>query len=311
MANIVVVGSSNVDIAGYTPRFPMAGETLLGNDYKLSSGGKGNNQATAAARAGAKVTIVTAVGDDFLSGILLEHYRREGMCTDFVRKIAGVPTGMAMIQISAEDAQNKIIVVKGANAALSREDVYAAAEQVAGCDMVIAQLETGEDAVYAAKALAKAQGKPFLLNPAPYVPLAADFLRGIDYFTPNETEAAACTGIPVESPEQVHKAAELLLQKGIKNVLITLGKRGAYFYNGREEYLVSPPAVQAIDTTGAGDAFNGGFAVALAEGKDTLTAMRFASCVASLSITQKGAAEAMPTRDEAEKLMQKFYGVAL
>ncbi len=307
MAKVVVVGSSNVDITGYTSRFPVPGETILGQDYKISSGGKGNNQATAAARAGAQVTMVTALGQDFLSRILREHYTREGMCTDFI-STKTAPTGMAMIQISAEDAQNNIIVVKGANELLSRADVFAAAGQVADCDMVIAQLETSMESLLAAKQVAEQYGKPFLLNPAPYAPLPAEFLQGITYFTPNETEAAASTGIAVESPAQVRQAAEILLKKGVQNVIITLGKRGAYFYNGQEEYLVPPPAVQAVDTTGAGDAFNGGFAVAVAEGKDHLTAMQFASCVASLAITKKGAAQAMPTRKEAENLMQSFYG---
>lgn len=310
MAKIVVVGSSNVDITGYTARFPVPGETVLGQDYKISSGGKGNNQATAAARAGAEVTMVTALGEDFLSRILKEHYTREGMCTDYICTKAA-PTGMAMIQISAKDAQNNIIVIKGANEALSRADVFAAAGQVQACDMVVAQLETGEESLLAAKEIARQYGKPFLLNPAPYAPLSAEFLKGITYFTPNETEAAACTGIAVESPEQVRRAAEILLQKGVQNVIITLGKRGAYFYNGQEEYLLPPPKVQAVDTTGAGDAFNGGFAVAVAEGKDHKTAMQFASCVAALSITKKGAAEAMPTRAEAEKLLQSFYGAKM
>ena len=309
MAKIVVVGSLITDISIYSSRLPVAGETALGQTLSFGLGGKGNNQATAASRAGAEVIMVGKIGRDSLGQTILEHYKREGMTARYITVSDRADTGAAAIEIDTLSGQNRIIVVKGANAELSREDVRAAQAELETCDAVLTQLESSLESVEEAKALALRYGRLFVLNPAPFQPIPDDLFRGVDYLTPNETEAEFFTGIPVEDASQAKKAAGRLLEMGVKNVIITLGSRGAYFYNGREELLIEPPDAKPVDTTGAGDAFNGGLTVALSEGMPVEAALRFANCVASLSIMSKGSSASMPKREQADALLKKWYQI--
>ena len=311
MAKIIGPGSITVDITGYAPRLPVAGETLKGTTLRFGPGGKGNNQMTAAHRAGAETKIIACRGDDFLGQILKKHYESEGMSEDCIKVDPNAETASALIEIDERDAQNRIIVILAANELVDRARVYAAEEEFKTADAVITQFETTAEAVIAAKELANKYGKPFVLNPAPCVPMPEGTYDGVDFITPNETEAELLTGIAVNSIEDCRKAAEKLMGMGVRNVIITLGSRGAFYYNGKEETIVPALRMKAVDTTGAGDAFNGGFVTALAEGCSVENALRFATCTAAISVTRRGAANAMPHREEILALMKQEFGVEL
>ena len=305
MKKVVVVGSLNIDLTVYTEQFPAAGETVVGRRFVSGMGGKGCNQATAAHRAGAKVCMVARMGTDSMAEIVRRHFTGEGMSMEHISVSETSATGIAVIEV--EDAgQNRIIIVKGCNEELSAAEVDAAAEEIASADVVLTQLETGWAPILRAKELANAAGVPFVVNPAPYQPMPAALLVGADWMTPNETEASSMCGLPVDGPADAPAAARAIRAMGVKNVLITLGAAGAYAQwtdaDGEHEQFVAAPKVQVVDTTGAGDAFNGAFAVALAEGKSVPEAMRFAACCGSLSVTKPGTAPAMPCREEIDAL---------
>ena len=308
MSKIVGAGSLIADITAYAKHFPVDGESTLGTSIGFGPGGKGNNQMTAAFKAGADVRIIAKVGDDFLSGVLLDHYKNTGMSTKYIEIVKGGQTAGALIEVNEETAQNRIIVVKAINETVTREDVLKAEPDFADCDAVLTQLETSMESILCCKELAKKYNKPFILNTAPFQPIPDELICGTDYVTPNETEAEFFTGVHIETQEDAEKAAEKLIRMGAKNVIITLGKNGAFYSNGTEKIMVPSIKVQAVDPTGAGDAFNGGFATAIASGADVKTALRFANCVGALSVTKKGAAPAMPSKDEIYALYEKEYG---
>lgn len=311
MAKIIGPGSLIVDVTGYAPHLPVAGETTKGTTLRFGPGGKGSNQLTAAHRAGSEVKIISARGDDVLGQILKNHYVTEGMSEEYVDVNKNYESGSALIEIDESNAQNRIIVILGANEKVNAESVLKAEKDFADCDAVLTQFETTIDAVKQAKNLANKYGKPFILNPAPYVAIPDELLNGIDYVTPNETEVEQFTGVTVNTYDDCKKAAEILLNKGVKNVIITLGIRGAYFYNGKEEIKVPSIKVKAVETTGAGDAFNGGFATAIAEGLDVETALKFATCTSAISVTRLGSSPSMPYRHEILSLLEKEFGVKL
>ena len=311
MAKIIGPGSLNVDITGYAPHLPTAGQTVTGSTLRFSTGGKGTNQMTAAHRAGAEAYIIGKQGDDVLGQILQRHYDTEGLSRTYVTTDPEIETGSALIEIDEGDAQNRIMVILAANAQVGRAEVMAAERDFADADAVLTQLETTIEAVEAAKELAHKYGKPFILNPAPCIPLPAALVDGIDYITPNETEAAQMTGCPVDSVEDCRRAAEILLSQGVKNVVITLGSRGAFFKNVETEHFLPALSVSAVETTGAGDAFNGGFTTAIAEGMPIETALKFATCTAAISVTRLGAASSMPYRHEINELMEREFSVKL
>lgn len=312
MAKIIGVGSLIVDITGYAEHLPVHGETGLGQRLVFGPGGKGNNQMTAANRAGAQAVIISRMGRDFLSSIMAAHYENEGMNTKYI-KADDAETGSALIEVDTTTAQNRIIVIKGACDNITAADVYEAEADFADADAVIAQLETSVESVMACKELAKKHGKPFILNPAPFQSVPEEMLDGVDYLTPNETEAQFFTGVPVVTEEDAAKAAKVLHDKGVKNVIITLGAKGAFYSCGAtgESFLVPGIRVDAVDTTGAGDAFNGGFAAAIAFGADVKTALQFANCTGALSVTKPGTAPAMPQRKDIDALMKETYGKML
>ena len=311
MAKIIGPGSLIVDVTGFAPHLPVAGETTKGTTLRFGPGGKGSNQMTAAHRAGSDVKIISCRGDDVLGQILKKHYETEGMSEQYVKIDPAAETASALIEIDESDAQNRIIVIFAANEQVGRESVLAAEADFADADAVLTQFETTTEAVIAAKELAHKYGKPFILNPAPYLPVDLSLFDGVDYVTPNETEAEQFTGIKVDTIEDCRAAAEKFFAMGVKNVIITLGVRGAFYTNGREEIVVPSIKVKAVETTGAGDAFNGGLATAIAEGLPMETALQFATCTAAISVTRLGSSPSMPYRHEILTMLEKEFGVTL
>ena len=301
---VVVTGSFIVDIAVFTPRFPADGETVSGKNIKFGPGGKGSNQATAANRAGAEVIMITKVGTDFMSDIARTHYQNENMTQKYVYTQDNGETGSAIIEINMETAENRIIVLKGANAAITEEEINRAEEEFKTCDVMLTQLESSEASVVESIRLARSYGKIVVLNPAPASKINEAILKDVDYITPNETEAEFFTGIRVTDEKTAEQAANCLLAKGVKNVIITLGKAGVYAKTKEYQGIVPSFRVKAVDTTGAGDAFNGGFCAALAEGKNVKDAILFANALAAISVTRQGTSPAMPYREEIEKMLK-------
>lgn len=299
---VTVMGSFVADLAFRTGRIPAWGETLMGDSFKLGPGGKGSNQAVAAARAGGRVSFISKLGPDPFGDMARALYKSEGIDTQFLFATASA-TGAAAIIIDAEKGENAIIVVPGACFEVTVEEVDQARALIAGSAIFVAQLELPLAIVEHGLALAHSLGVPTILNPAPAAPLPESIYRHIDYITPNETEAAALTGVPVSTVADAERAADAFLARGVSNAIITLGARGVFVKNSKVSALV--PAVNAgkvVETTGAGDAFNGGFAVALSEGMDLVEAARFGCATAGISITRHGTAPSMPTRAEIDAL---------
>ena len=311
MAKIIGPGSLNVDVTGYAPHLPVDGETVKGTAIRVSPGGKGNNQMTAAHRAGSEVYIIGYRGSDMMGQIMAAHFAAEGMSEKYVCIDPNGDTAGALIEINEGDAQNRIIVALSPNENVDRARVLAAEEDYSTCDAVLTQFETTIEAVLASKELAAKYGKPFILNPAPFVPVPVGLFDGVDFVTPNETEAEQFTGVKVDTVEDCRKAAAKFFEMGVKNVIITLGVRGAFFTDGEREILVPSLKVKAVETTGAGDAFNGGLATAIAEGLPMETALQFATCTAALSVTRLGSSQSMPRREETLALLQQEFDVSL
>lgn len=311
MGKIVCVGSANVDMTAVAPHLPVGGETVMGSELRVGPGGKGSNQVTAAHRAGAEVVFLTKIGDDGLSAVLTDHYQRDGIDMRYVEVVPGGVTSGALIEIDGKTAQNRIIVVSTLLQSITEADVYRAEAEFASADVVLVQYETSLESILAAKKLAKKYKKIFVVNPAPFREMPADFYQGVDFITPNETEAGYLTGIEITDAESAAAAGAKLIGMGIGHAVITLGKNGAMCTDGRTCEYVSEIPVKAVETTGAGDAFNGGFVTALSEGLDVKTALRFANCTGALSVTKPGAATSAPMRAEILAMLEKEYGVTL
>ncbi len=264
MKNVLVVGSSNTDMIIRVPHIPKPGETILGGAFSMAAGGKGANQAVAAARAGGRVTFVARVGDDLFGRQALEGFGRDGIDARSVLATPGAASGIALITVD-ERGENSISVASGANALLSVADVEAAGDAFAAADIVLLQLESPLETVEAAIRAAKERGIPVILNPAPARALDDGLLRGVSVLTPNEHEAAMLAGMEVESEHDMREAAARIRARGPRTVVITLGERGVYASSEGSEGLVPAFKVEPVDTTAAGDVFNGALAVALAE----------------------------------------------
>ena len=306
---IVVFGSFVVDLTSRSEGLPVPGQTILGSWFKYGPGGKGSNQAVAAHRAGADVTLVTKLGRDMFADVALDFYRAEGMRTDFILRDDEKPTGVALILVDEQTAQNEIVVVSGACQNITPGDVARCRGLIEGASILLLQHEINPDAQRAAIEIAHAAGVRIVLNPAPAMPVPDDLLAKIDIVTPNETEAQALTGVAVTDEAQARIAARVFLDKGVKNVVITMGAMGVYVTDGARGEMLPRLDVDAIDTTGAGDAYNGGFVTALSEGRDLFQAARYGNAAGALSVTRLGTAPAMPSRAEIDALVKQSYGM--
>ena len=300
---ITVLGSFVVDLTGRAPHLPVTGETVKGSTFKMGPGGKGSNQAVAAQRAGAEITLITKVGRDTFGKVALDNFKRENMDTKFIFEDKNHETGAALIMVDENTSENKILVLPGACEHITDENVEFARESIENAEVFLTQLEINMEAIEKAIDIAYTKGVITVLNPAPVQPLTDDFLKKIHIITPNEVEASILTGIKIETDEDVRKASEVFLSKGVKNVIITLGGKGVYARTINEEKFIPAIDVKPVDTTGAGDAFNGGFVTALAEGKSFFQAAAFGNVVGALSVTKLGTAPSMPYRDEIEKFL--------
>ena len=304
---VLVLGSFVADVAFRAARLPAWGETLMGDAFALGPGGKGSNQAVAAARAGAPVRIISRLGNDAFGQIARDLWSADGIDASLVGT-ADTPTGAAAILIDSARGENAIIVVPGACFTLTPAEVEGAAEAIAAAGVLLTQLELPLDTVRRGLQIARAAGVTTILNPAPAPssPLPADLIALADFLIPNETEAAAITGLPVETIDQAERAADALLTRGARNVILTLGARGSLLRSGDRQTALIPAfnAGPVLDTTGAGDAFCGAFAASLAEGRTPAEAARFASAAAGISVTRHGTAPSMPQRAEIEVLLR-------
>jgi ribokinase len=301
-ARIAVTGSLNMDLVVRSPRIPRPGETIIGSAYQQIPGGKGANQAVAAARLGAQVSMVGRLGRDAFGNQLLEGLAVAGIDWTFVVQDGEAPTGVALIVVD-EAGQNSIVVASGANMRLCPADVNAAESAIAGSDILLLQLESPLDAVIRAAELAQRHDVTVILNPAPARPLPDRLLALIDVLIPNESETAILTGTSVESLDQAGSAAASLLQLGVGAVVLTLGDRGAMLAQESRMEVVPAFQVQAVDTTAAGDAFVSGIAVAQAEGMDLIDAVKWGNAAGALATTVHGAQPSLPTRRALEQLL--------
>ena len=305
MKPIVILGVFVADLTFRNDRMPVKGQTLIGKSFKLGPGGKGSNQVIAARRAGAEVHFIAMLGKDPFGQMALDLYSDEGVNTDFVFQTKEKDTGAADIMVDDVTGDNAIIVVPGAADLLSPEDVEKAEAAIQNSGVFMTNLEVPVETMKRGLELARKHQVTTIFNPAPAVEFPDSVYPLCDYFTPNETEAADLAGIPVTNVDEAREAAKIFRDRGVKTALITLGEMGCYFMNESGEGHV--PAFdmsgKVIETTGAGDGFNGGFAAALAEGKSPDEAIRYGSATAAISVTRLGTAPAMPQRSEIEQLV--------
>ena len=306
MKNIIVIGSSNTDMVVKTSHLPVPGETVLGGDFFMNAGGKGANQAVAAARYGNRVVFVAKTGNDLFGEQVRKSMKEDGIVTDYVFIDEEHPSGVALITID-QKAENCIVVAGGANMYLKPEDIDKAKEEILGGDVVLMQLETPIETVeYAAKMAAEA-GVKVILNPAPAPaePLSKELISNLFLITPNRSEASRLTGIEVTDLASAQRAALALYDMGAKNVIVTLGSEGSLVYDGHMMMRVEAIKVEAVDTTAAGDTYNGVLASVIAEGKSLIDAVHEANIAGAISVTRMGAQPAAPTREEIIAMKKK------
>ena len=300
MGKVVILGVFVADTAYRGSRMPKMGETILGNSFVLGPGGKGSNQAVAAGKLGADVTIITRLADDDFGKMAMETWESANV-KGAVKYSTNSYTGAAFIFIDDKTGDNAIIIAPGAASEISLKDIHENSEIISTTDVFLTQLEQPIGAAKEGLQIAKANGKITILNPAPAAKLPKEVFGLCDFITPNETETEALTGLPVRNEKEAETAAKFLNELGVKTPIITMGKQGAFLH---EHGLIPAFDVgEVVETTGAGDAFNGGFAVALSEGKSALEAVKFGCAAASISVTRPGTAPSMPARDEVEKLL--------
>ncbi len=299
---VVVVGSYNTDLTIKTSRIPSPGETIIGGIFSEGGGGKGANQAVAAARAGAQVSFIARVGNDALGKEGIQHLKNEGIDTRFLVCDNDVSTGVAFIVVD-ERGENSIVVASGANARLNDSDINAATEVIAAANVLLVQLESPIEAVRSSIALARRTGTLVILNPAPAQPLDKQFLQEIDIITPNAVEAEMITGITVTGEESLRMISDKFRELGVKNTVITLGSKGVYLGTQTQHEKIPAKKVHAVDSTGAGDVFSGALAAFLSEGIPLERAALMANISASISVTRMGAQNSAPIREEIDRSM--------
>ena len=295
--DIAVIGSNMVDLISYIDRMPKEGETIEAPDFKMGCGGKGANQAIAASRLGSEVLMLTRVGNDVFADNTIRNFEANGIDTRYVLKTEA-SSGVAPIFVDPE-SHNSIIIVKGANALLTPDDIEAAKADIAGCRLIVLQLEVPLETVYAAIRFGKKNGIPVLLNPAPAQPdLVLSEVKDCEYFVPNESELSLLTGMPVDTLDDIRNAASSLLEAGMKNVIVTLGGRGVLWMTEGKEVMIPATTVDARDTTGAGDAFIGCFSHYVVSTNDVEASLRMANLYAADSVTKLGTQTSYSTMDE-------------
>jgi ribokinase len=300
---VVILGIYVTDLAFRAERMPLIGETIAGSAFAMGPGGKGSNQAVAAARAGAEVVFCTRIGNDAFGAIARETWRAEGIAAR-ATIVDDMATGAAHIFVDAATGSNAIIVAAGAAGTLGPADAEAIEADIAAAHVFVTQLEQPVSAAHRGLELARKHGVTTVLNPAPALPLPDEIFPLCDYITPNETEAAALTGIAIATPDDARRAADVLLAKGAGAVIVTLGEAGALLHTRTQSVLV--PAFRCgavVETAGAGDGFTGGLAAALARGEAPVAAVRFGCALAGISVTRPGTAPSMPTLDEVSALL--------
>ena len=304
MKKILVAGSSNMDFVLRVADNPRKGETIRSKSFQKLPGGKGANQACACGKLGGDCVFLSVVGRDGLGDVLLDSLRSANVDVSKVLMQETEPTGMAIITVG-DDGDNSIVIVPGSNALCDMAYFQGSMDSLEEADYVVVQLETPVDDIYQLLDLAKKAGKVTVLNPAPAPDSIPDeVLLGLDYITPNETELEKLTGMPTQTVEQITAAAGSLVSRGVKNVLVTMGARGALLCSESGSQVYPTIKVQAVDTTAAGDTFNAGFVVGLADGMTQAEAIRFANTAASISITRPGAQPSIPSREEVDKFIR-------
>lgn len=297
MKKILVVGSSNTDMVVKSDRLPGPGETVLGGQFFTFAGGKGANQAVAAAKLDGQVSFLAKVGNDGLGQAAIAGFEKVGIDTSSILIDSSTHSGVALILVDSM-GENSISVASGANAKLSSSDIENAKDEITNSAFILTQLEIPLSSIEVLVNMASEYGVQLILNPAPAVQLSQEILENLFLITPNETEAEILTGIKVKDEKTASLAAHFLKEKGVKNVIITLGARGAYYLTDQEEQLVPGEVVKAVDTTAAGDTFNGALTVALAEGRSMRDSILFANRAAALSVTTMGAQDSQPFRHQ-------------
>lgn len=302
---VAILGIYVADLAFRAAHMPGVGQTIAGSGFAMGPGGKGSNQAVAAARAGAEVTFISTLGRDSFGDNALALWRGDGI-TPRVKQVDTHPTGAAFIYLNEKNGDNAIIVVSGAASLIGVADVEAAADDIAAARVFVTQLEQPADAALRGLQIARAAGTLTVFNPAPALPFDDAVYPLCDFITPNEHEAAILTGLPVTNLDEARAAGDAFLARGVGCALITLGSQGALLHSASESVLIAPfNAGPVLETTGAGDAFNGGFAAALAEGATPKEAARFAAALAAISVTRAGTAPSMPQRADVDALLAK------
>ena len=303
MKKVAVFGSFVVDLMARSPHLPVPGETVKGSMFKMGPGGKGFNQCVAAHKAGADVVMMTKVGTDTFANVMLDTMTELNMPKDNIFITKETETGIALILVDENSSQNEIIIVPGACNTITAEEVASVENVIKECEYVLLQLEVNQDANEKIVDMANKYGCKVIMNTAPYAPMTDEFLSECYMVTPNEVEAEEITGVEVKDLDSAKQAAAYFREKGVTVVVITLGSRGVFVSSKGKEIIVPAYKVDAIDTTGAGDAFNGGLLAALSEGKELWEAVRFANGLAALSVQRLGTTPAMPTREEIDKFL--------
>tara|TARA_B100000029_G_scaffold44155_1_gene40789 strand:+ start:2518 stop:3444 length:927 start_codon:yes stop_codon:yes gene_type:complete len=306
MKNITILGIFVADLAFFSKKIPEKGETILGDNFVVGPGGKGSNQAVAAAKSGSQVNFISKIGVDQYGELAKKIYKETNVGTKNLFVTDDFSTGVAAILINKDTGDNAISVVPGAAGQLTIEDIYKAENEIKNASIFLTQLEAPLDIVIKSLKIAKSNNVTTILNPAPAAKIEKEIFPLIDFFTPNESEASFYVNGEIKNEDDAKKYAKDILNLGVKNVLITLGEKGVYFENSKENCFVPSLDLknQVVDTSGAGDAFNGAFATALCENKSIPEAIKFANAYAGISTTRIGTANSMPTREEIDKIME-------